>query len=175
MTDHSISPAMETVIEEIVGDDTITDDRYVALAALLGAIAKDWDNPNAPTTLDLPLFRQVTEYLGYEMPVEPVAPNAPMRAANYSNVNAHRQGFDLDEQSTVNGIEVRFRVHHDTSYAMQSWAKAEAFSHDSLSWNVIATVQYQQWADDTKREDGATCGLWDAYNELVARVVNLVG
>lgn len=103
---------------------------------------------------------------------------------SYSNViRSSSQSWDLDQQYTykvphpqsgdadpIATFEVRIRIHHDTSYAKQSRARAEVWSPATLSWNEVASFLPAEWADDTDTEvDTATSGLWYAWAELVAR------
>lgn len=107
---------------------------------------------------------------------------------DYSDVEPHRQGWDLDEGKTVALItganpevgvtvrefKVRLRVHHDTSYWFQSQAVAEVWSRIDLAWHETATVLPSTWADHTNPEAPGTGGMWEAEQALMARTVDVL-
>lgn len=77
---------------------------------------------------------------------------------------------------------VRFKVHHDTSYAEQSWARAEVWSEGSLCWNEIATYDSGMWAADSgsvhdraRQATDPTEGINHAMHVLESRVRRLLG
>lgn len=44
----------------------------------------------------------------------------------------------VDEQ--IRQYKVHIRVHVDTSYAEQSWARIDVYSHTNLGWNRLADI-----------------------------------
>ena len=98
----------------------------------------------------------------------------------WSNVNEARQGWDLDVGTVLHegdrSHKVKFKIHHDTSYAFQSHAKVSVWMPEKLEWSLVATVDWQVWAEDTSpasfeyhAANRGTAGMWEAFEELDAR------
>jgi len=95
----------------------------------------------------------------------------------YSNLSpGGRQTQHYDEGLMVNEVPVRIQIAHDTSYANQSYAKAEVWSAQDMSWHVASSVLFSEWAGSTNREhkEGPTYGILEVREELLARVVALL-
>lgn len=94
-----------------------------------------------------------------------------MSTFGYANVGRDGQNVNYDEGELVGEVKVRYRIHHDRSYARQSSAVAEVWSPGDLRWNEAAAYGYEQWAADRLYDGtGLTEGAEEALGELKARV-----
>ena len=87
----------------------------------------------------------------------------------FQDVTDHGQGKHLNEVVELAGHVMKITVHHDTSYAKQSYAKIELFQPD-FTWSPLLTLDYgvRDWAKDR------AFGLKFARDLLVERAVGLL-
>jgi hypothetical protein len=78
---------------------------------------------------------------------------------HFTNESTKGQAHDLHIGESIEPeFDIVIRVHHDTSYGVQSWAKCEVWCAATLSWNRISDLLPLEIHD-----------VWEAADELRAR------
>lgn len=83
------------------------------------------------------------------------------------------QSTDLDELYQYGIFKLRVQIHHDRSYASQSWCKVSVWK--DLAWSEIATYARGYWASETAGGEDGTEGIIIARQGLLNQAKLVLG